>query len=124
MGLLFWRFSGSGGFSYEQLEVLTVLAVLRVVRHLLVPDLKAALKEERSAASEHLLLRSLPAQPLAPTVRFQRHWATAVKRDGSNVTHDHETSFVAQFCRMRRSLHRHLWSIFRMLTNDMQLSRC
>lgn len=44
VGLLFWRFSGSGGFSYEQLE--------------------AALKEERSAASEHLLLRGLPAQPL------------------------------------------------------------
>lgn len=49
VGLLFWRFSGSGGFSYEQLE--------------------AALKEERSAAAEHLLLRGLPAQPL--NLRFR-----------------------------------------------------
>eukprot|EP00435_Cladocopium_sp_Y103_P049794 s1314_g15.t1 len=40
VGLLFWRFSGSGGFSYRQLE--------------------AALKEERNAAAEHLLLRGLP----------------------------------------------------------------
>ena len=42
IGLLFWRFSGGGGFSYQQLQ--------------------DALKEERAAAAEHLLLRAMPVR--------------------------------------------------------------
>ncbi|CAE7505407.1 DAGLA [Symbiodinium microadriaticum] len=40
VGLLFWRFSGDGGFSYDQLQ--------------------AELRAEQSAAAEHLLLRGMP----------------------------------------------------------------
>ncbi|CAK8998444.1 unnamed protein product [Durusdinium trenchii] len=50
VGLIFWRFSGSGGFSYEQLQ--------------------AALKEEQNAAAEHLLLRGMP-ELISKAAEFQ-----------------------------------------------------
>ena len=96
VGLLFWRFSGGGGFSYDQLEasccqvcfsaassspwmievvhmvsvtiwytmiqpIFIIFSSIFILFSCLTIFTQAALKEERNAAAEHLLLRGLPA---------------------------------------------------------------